>query len=228
MKANYKKYILNFKRPSGTSRGVLTTKETWFLILEENGKIGIGECGILRTLSIDDRPDYEEKLQWTCQNIHLGEQKLWDELIEFPSIQFGLEQAFLSLKSETSFELFPSQFTKGKKSIPIKSDQMIQALNYLRPYISRGVFPELGNDKNHEMTGLYSFIADREEFDGIEGDFFNGFISLKQYHHLYEYEIYHNPEDKIKIYVYLDEFNMNTESSKYKVKPNKAYSFYIN
>ena len=115
-----------------------------------------------------------------------------------------------------------------KKSIPIKSDQMIQALNYLRPYISRGVFPELGNDKNHEMTGLYSFIADREEFDGIEGDFFNGFISLKQYHHLYEYEIYHNPEDKIKIYVYLDEFNMNTESSKYKVKPNKAYSFYIN
>ena len=38
MKASYKKYVLNFKRPSGTSRGVLTTKETWFLILEENTK----------------------------------------------------------------------------------------------------------------------------------------------------------------------------------------------
>ena len=119
MKASYKKYILNFKRPSGTSRGVLTTKETWFLILEENGKIGIGECGILRTLSIDDRPDYEEKLQWVCVNIHLGKDILWEALIEFPSIQFGVEMAFLSLASKTPFELFPSEFTLGKKSMEI-------------------------------------------------------------------------------------------------------------
>jgi len=58
MQATYQKHILNFKRPSGTSRGVLKTKETWFIILNNNGKQGIGECGILRTLSIDDRPDY--------------------------------------------------------------------------------------------------------------------------------------------------------------------------
>ena len=119
MKANYKKYILNFKRPSGTSRGVLTTKETWFLILEENGKVGIGECGILRTLSIDDRPDYEEKLQWVCTNIHLGKDVLWEALMEFPSIQFGVEMAFLSLASKKPFELFPSDFTLGKESMEI-------------------------------------------------------------------------------------------------------------
>ena len=119
MKANYKKYILNFKRPSGTSRGVLTTKETWFLILEENGKVGIGECGILRTLSIDDRPDYEEKLQWVCAHIHLGKDALWESLIEFPSIQFGVEMAFLSLASKKPFELFPSDFTLGKDSMEI-------------------------------------------------------------------------------------------------------------
>ncbi len=119
MLASYKKYILNFKRPSGTSRGILTEKETWFLILEENGKTGIGECGILRTLSIDDRPDYEEKLKWVCENIHLGKDKLWDELIEFPSIQFGVEMAFLSLASKTPFELFPSAFTEGKESMEI-------------------------------------------------------------------------------------------------------------
>ncbi|MEQ3661559.1 MAG: o-succinylbenzoate synthase [Flavobacterium sp.] len=119
MKATYKQYILNFKRPSGTSRGVLTTKETWFLILEEEGKVGIGECGILRTLSIDDRPDYEDKLQWVCANIHLGKEVLWEALIEFPSIQFGVEMAFLSLASKTPFELFPSEFTLGKKSMEI-------------------------------------------------------------------------------------------------------------
>ena len=119
MKASYFKYILHFKQASGTSRGILTDKETWFIILEKEGKKGIGECGILRGLSADDRPDYEEKLQWTCQNIHLGELKLWEELVEFPSIQFGIEMAFLSLKSENPFVLFPSHFTKNTKSISI-------------------------------------------------------------------------------------------------------------
>ena len=119
IKASYQKYILDFKRPSGTSRGILTQKETWFLMLELNDKKGIGECGILRSLSIDDRSDYEEKLQWVCQNIHLGKQKLYEALTEFPSIQFGVEMAFLSLESENPFVLFPSEFTRNKKSIPI-------------------------------------------------------------------------------------------------------------
>ena len=119
MKATYHKYILDFKRPSGTSRGVMTEKETWFIVLEQDGKKGIGECGILRGLSIDDRPDYEEKLQWTCDNIHLGKDQLWEALLEFPSIQFGVEMAFQSLESETPFLLFPSEFTNGIKSILI-------------------------------------------------------------------------------------------------------------
>jgi o-succinylbenzoate synthase len=119
MKATYQKYILDFKRPSGTSRGVLTQKETWFIILEQNGKTGIGECGILRGLSIDDRSDYEEKLKWTCDNIHLGLENLYSELVELPSIQFGLEMAFKSLESNNPFKLFPSAFTEGKASIPI-------------------------------------------------------------------------------------------------------------
>lgn len=119
MKASYQKYILNFKRPSGTSRGVLTTKETWFILLEHEGKRGIGECGLLRTLSIDDKPDYEQMLQWTCDNIHLGEQALWDALIEFPSIQFGVEMAFRSFESDNPYLLFPSAFTNGTAIIPI-------------------------------------------------------------------------------------------------------------
>ena len=119
MKASYHKYILEFKRPSGTSRGILKTKETWFIILEGNGKKGIGECGILRTLSIDDRPDYEEKLKWACENINLGLDTLFSELVEMPSIQFGLEQAFLSLESQHPFLLFPSDFTASKQAINI-------------------------------------------------------------------------------------------------------------
>src|SRR5690554_3687763 len=114
MKAFYKKHILNFKGLSGTSRGVLKTKEAYFLILEEGKSSGVGECGLLRGLSIDDRPDYEEKLQWVCENIALGEEELYEALTEFPSIQFGVETAFKSLQSEDSFVLFPSEFTRGE------------------------------------------------------------------------------------------------------------------
>ncbi|PHQ60135.1 MAG: o-succinylbenzoate synthase [Maribacter sp.] len=119
MKASYKKYILDFKRPSGTSRGVLVQKETWFLVLQENGKYGIGECGLFRGLSIDDVPYYEKKLKWTCDNINLGKENLWQELTQFPSIQFGVEQAFLSLKSDNPFKLFPSSFTEKEGHIAI-------------------------------------------------------------------------------------------------------------
>jgi len=119
MKASYYKYILNFKQPSGTSRGILKTKETWFIIIDNKGKRGIGECGLFRGLSIDDRPDYEAKLKWACTNITLDLKELLDALIEFPSIQFGLEMAFKSLYGKNSFELFPSNFTRSNASIPI-------------------------------------------------------------------------------------------------------------
>ena len=119
MKATFHQYNLQFKVPSGTSRGVMTEKETWFIVLENEGKVGVGECGILRGLSCDDRPDYEQKLAWTCNNISLGVDQLWEALLEFPSIQFGVEMAFMSLDSSDPFLLFNSDFTNGIKSIPI-------------------------------------------------------------------------------------------------------------
>ncbi len=119
MRASYKRYVLNFKRPSGTSRGVLHQKETWFLILEDKEKMGIGECGLFRGLSSDDVPDYEAKLKWVCQRINNLENLPWPELKSYPSIQFGIEQAMLSVKSEAPFILFPSAFAEGKQSIPI-------------------------------------------------------------------------------------------------------------
>ncbi len=118
MKAHWKKYTLNFKQPAGTSRGVLRTKDSCFLILEKNGRKGIGECGLLRGLSADDRPDYEVKLNWLVENINSPVEELYGELVEFPSIQFGLEMALLDLESEDHI-LFPSEYTSGKAMQPI-------------------------------------------------------------------------------------------------------------
>lgn len=97
----------------------MNIKETYFLILKNEESYGVGECGLLRGLSIDDRPDYEEKLQWVCDNISLGEKILYETLTEFPSIQFGLETAFKSLNSNNPFTLFSSGFTRGESAIPI-------------------------------------------------------------------------------------------------------------
>ncbi|TXD82980.1 o-succinylbenzoate synthase [Subsaximicrobium wynnwilliamsii] len=119
MTATYHKHLLNFKQASGTSRGILKTKDTWFLIICRDGKKGIGECGMFKGLSVDDRPDFESKLQWACDNIHLGLENLVLRLQEFPSIQCGLEMAFNSLESKDVFDLFPSAFTKGIDHINI-------------------------------------------------------------------------------------------------------------
>ncbi len=119
MMATYCKYDLIFKQASGTSRGVLKTKTSYFIKITANNRVGYGECGLLKGLSYDDVPDYENKLSWACNHIHLGLESLWKDLLHFPSIQFGLEQAFLSLQSHHPFILFPSPFISAKTPIPI-------------------------------------------------------------------------------------------------------------
>lgn len=116
--AKFYPYTLHFKRPSGTSRGVLHTKETYFIEIFEDEKKGIGECALFRGLSFDDDDDYEAALEWTCRNINLSLDDLREELVNHPSIIFGVEQALLNLKHQNEL-YFPSDFTDGKDSIKI-------------------------------------------------------------------------------------------------------------
>lgn len=175
--ASYHKYILNFKRPSGTSRGILKTKETWFVIITDNGKKGIGECGILRTLSIDDRPDYEEKLRWVCEHIQLGLVQLLSELIEFPSIQSGLEQAFLSIQSQSPFYLFPSEFTKGEKSIPINGLVWMGTKEFMKTQIKEKITSGFSCIKM--KIGAIDFETELELLTSIRKEFSSKDIELR-------------------------------------------------
>lgn len=209
MKATYKKYILDFKRPSGTSRGVLTQKETWFIILEKDGKTGIGECGILRSLSIDDRPDYEDKLKWVCDSIHLGEQALWEALAEFPSIQFGVEMAFQSLKSKTPYLLFPSQFTKGGDSITINGLVWMGEEQYMKEQIEEKLQQgfnciklKIGAIDFQKELDLLRFIRSNFSTDQIEirvdaNGAFSTTDALYKLNQIHEYQI-HSIEQPIK------------------------------
>ena len=72
LRAAYTRYILQFKIPSGTSRGILHDKETWFIKIWDDANplcYGVGECALFRGLSADDVPTYESKLYDVCRQI---------------------------------------------------------------------------------------------------------------------------------------------------------------
>ena len=177
MKATYHKYYLNFKRPSGTSRGIMTTKETWFIIIEEEDKKGIGECGILRGLSIDDRPDYEDQLKWVCENINLGREALVSKLTEYPSIQFGVEMAFRSYECEDEFLLFPSAFTNGLDGIPMNGLVWMGDAAFMQKQVKEKI--EAGFDCIKLKIGAIDFQTELDILKSIRQEFSKSDIELR-------------------------------------------------
>lgn len=113
---------LHFKSPAGTSRGVYTTRQVWYIQVTSSdypGRVGIGECAPLPQLSCDDYPDYEERLRAICRSVeqHDGVYDA-ESLRAFPSMLFGLETAFLHL-TKGSLALFDTPFSRGEQGIPI-------------------------------------------------------------------------------------------------------------
>lgn len=122
LKASLHPHQLIFKQPGGTSRGVLSTKMSWYLKVwndENPNVIGLGECSILLGLSPDDRSNLEDKLRWCCQNITFIANNFHDVLKDWPAIRFAVEMAILDLQTGGQQILFASDFTRGTKSILI-------------------------------------------------------------------------------------------------------------
>jgi o-succinylbenzoate synthase len=119
MNAYYFKHLLKFNVPSGTSRGILNQKESWFIVILSGNNYGIGECSLITGLSIDPVSTYELKLKDICSKIHLGFKILSQELEEYPSILFGLESAYRSFHSIDPFVFSKSNLINGNDSLPI-------------------------------------------------------------------------------------------------------------
>lgn len=112
-------YMLHFKQPAGTSRGVMTEKPTYLLKIwdEANPELfGIGEAAVFPGLSPEADHRYEYKLIELLANIAIGRPT---DLSRHSSIQFGLEQALRDFASGGKGLYFPSEFTDGKKEIVI-------------------------------------------------------------------------------------------------------------
>lgn len=119
--AFFEAFTLDFKRPSGTSRGVLTQKKGWKLLLTDlEGTTGLGECSVIPGLSPDYVSDeqYEQKLAEVCQNPFLFTQNR-ALLRDYPSILFGLESAWFDLLNGGRQIYFDSAKRPLGFSIPI-------------------------------------------------------------------------------------------------------------
>jgi o-succinylbenzoate synthase len=128
LKAAYIKKTFRFNFDARTSRGEMKDKTSWFIKVwdpHHSDTIGIGECGPLPGLSIDDRPDFEEKLSATLNQVkHFAAKDIVTLPLHkilpkgYPSISFGLETALLDLSHGGRRVIFDNPFYKGMK-IPI-------------------------------------------------------------------------------------------------------------
>ena len=112
-------YNLNFINPSGTSRGILHDKPSWFIKIyskDNTSLYGLGECGPIKGLSIDSIDKIDDKLIELKENIN-NIKKV--NLKQFPSIVFGLESALTDLNNGGKRILFNNGFSKEKKEIKI-------------------------------------------------------------------------------------------------------------
>lgn len=119
MRLAYAPYILKFRQPAGTSRGVLHEKPTFFIkVFDESdpSRYGIGECSVFPGLSPEADGNYGYKLIELLANMALDKET---DLSRYSSIQIGLEEALQDFAGGCSHVYFPSAFTQGKSEIRI-------------------------------------------------------------------------------------------------------------
>lgn len=136
MNFNLKHKEFIFKRPSGTSRGVMTVKNSWFISLSLNTINATGEFSIIEGLSPDfeNFEEYETKLKlvlsdlkslkesnWSCSSIEdwFAKNQLYQKWQNEPSILFGIEMLVLDYLNGGNQIYFDNDFSRGKRNIPI-------------------------------------------------------------------------------------------------------------
>jgi o-succinylbenzoate synthase len=180
LKASFTKRSLQFKRPAGTSRGILNSKDSWFIIVrdEKNPDIyGIGEAGILPGLSIDNPIELVDKLNEVCQNINDFQFYLEKELTDFPAIRFGLETALIDFNGNGNRVLFPSDFTNGQDSIEINGLVWMGEFDFMRKQIVEKI--ESGFSCIKLKIGAIDFDEEIELIKSIRNEFSEKDIEIR-------------------------------------------------
>jgi L-alanine-DL-glutamate epimerase-like enolase superfamily enzyme len=122
LQASFEKRNLVFKTPAGTSRGVLLEKPSWLIkiwISHAPDVVGVGECSIIPGLSYDGDKGIDEKIKEVVGAVNEHGDLEHLDLTLWPSVQFGVETAWLDLQNGGKRHIFPSSFIDGFDGIPI-------------------------------------------------------------------------------------------------------------
>jgi o-succinylbenzoate synthase len=138
-------HTLNFNFPAGTSRGVMTSRPTHFIIIEQRGARGIGECAPLARLSEDDLPNLPMMIELVLQRIAKRPfprsarevfQLVRDTVpANLPSVRFGLETALLDLLHGGKRLVFPSVMRPEFAPLPINGLVWMGDRNFMQRQI---------------------------------------------------------------------------------------------
>ena len=166
---------LHFKQPAGTSRGVYTTRKSWYVYLSDGQREGVGECAPLPDLSCDARPDYAEVLDNFCQSLCETGEIDYEAMRTYPSMLFGLETAVMDLKSKKQGVLFDTAFSRGEVGIPINGlvwmgnyDEMLQRMEEKLEKGFRCVKLKIGAIDFDQELDLVKRIRNRFSFHEVE------------------------------------------------------------
>ena len=122
--------------PSRTSRDVLYNKPSWYLVMKDQKRIGIGECSIIPGLSLDSFDDIETKLDYICREISSGNKLDIEEFNDYPAIKFALETALKDFNfSESPFKINDSNFSNFKDKIKINGLVWMGDIKFMRSQI---------------------------------------------------------------------------------------------
>ncbi len=122
-------HTLQFTFPAGTSRGVMTTRPTHFVVLQQEDKRGLGECAPLAGLSEDDTTNLSSMIELVLQRVAKRPLprsarevfQLVREVVpaNLPAVRFGLETALLNLLHGGRRLVFPSVMQPQFTPLPI-------------------------------------------------------------------------------------------------------------
>lgn len=175
MRLQFAPYVLHFKEPGGTSRGVMTEKITCLLRIfneDDPSAFGIGEAGIFPGLSpeADDRFFY--KLMELQANVRLGRKT---DLSRFPSLQSGFEQCIRDFTGGCRGIYFDSGFSDGKTGIETNGlvwmgtfDKMLERVNEKIEAGFRCIKIKIGAIDWHSEVDLIKHIRELPGGNSIE------------------------------------------------------------
>jgi chloromuconate cycloisomerase len=168
MRLEFAPYLLHFKEPGGTSRGVMTEKPTFLIKVYDEADpshFGIGEAAVFPGLSPEADGNYVWKLTELMANVAIGKTT---DLSRHSSIQFGFEQALLDFSCGCRGIYYPSAFTQVESRIEINGlvwmgdfDRMIERIEEKLKAGFRCIKLKIGAIDWHKELEMIEFIRRR-------------------------------------------------------------------